>query len=117
MVRVSFQLLCVASPSGSGWDCRNNCVLGWSAVHADFYGNGTAKVPNIFAATDNRQKPVHAAKRQTQVSNLNFRELRAAITGETVRESIETLDQTALPSILVLGKPQAQGGYPKRSRP
>jgi hypothetical protein len=64
MVRVSFQLLCVASPSGSVCDCRNNRVLGWSAVHADFYGNGTAKVPNIFAATDNRQKPVHAANRR-----------------------------------------------------
>jgi hypothetical protein len=54
VVRVSFQVLRVASQSRNIWDCRNNRVLGWRAVHANFYGNGTAKVPNIFAATDNR---------------------------------------------------------------
>jgi hypothetical protein len=58
VVRFSFQLLCVGSQSRSILDCQNNRVLGWDGVHADFYGNGTAKVPNIFAAKDNRQKPV-----------------------------------------------------------
>ena len=43
---------------------------------------------------------------------MHFRELRAAITGET----IETKDQNALLSILVLGKAQAHGRYRKRSR-
>jgi hypothetical protein len=45
-------------------------------------------------------------------SQVHFRELRAAITGEM----IETLDQNALLSILVLGKAQAHGRYRKRSR-
>jgi hypothetical protein len=45
-------------------------------------------------------------------SQVHFRELRAAITGET----IETLDENALLSILVLDKAQAQARYRKRSR-
>jgi hypothetical protein len=48
---------------------------------------------------------------------LHFRELRAAIPGETMGETIETPDQSVLLPLFVPGKAQGHGRYPKRSRP